>query len=598
MKLTIGKKIMIGFLVGMLVALTIGGIGLYGIVTLDKALGYMGTNRIPASDAIQSLERLRARIRSYRYEIMATQGKPTNIVDLRIPDLQRIKAGYEASFMAIDVHWAKLNSIPRSTEEGRALMNALTEKYQVWRRDAKTILDEYIDPIIKTSPGPELDALYEDYRKAVLGINSYTEKYEEALMALYDQNSKTVQDIITENSRLGRRLVMLMALVVAAGIGLSVALSIVIAGFITRPIVELEKIAAALANMDFNVHIDKFSKDEIGNMQRALIRIRDSLHKAIGDLNEHLEKAAATGKRLNTVVAESSDSLRVITDNMDTMESETDSQMKSVAQTSDAIKEIVKSITSLDSAVYTQASHITESSAAIEEMVANIASIRTVVGKVGKTTDALGKSSSAGHNMLLKLAEEVQRMHEQSATLQNANKTIADIAGQTNILAMNAAIEAAHAGESGKGFAVVAGEIRKLAELAGKESEGVSAEIKKLEKAIEQIGTVSHETVEAMDTIFTGIKTLDSSFAVVNNAVDEQATGGGQILTALKTVQDMTGQVQDGAETIRRQSGSIHEEMEKLRRTSEEVSKRAHEVKLAGGSIASFLEQAQTITVR
>jgi methyl-accepting chemotaxis protein len=158
---------------------------------------------------------------------------------------------------------------------------------------------------------------------------------------------------------------------------------------------------------------------------------------------------------------------------------------------------------------------------------------------------------------------------------------------------MNAAIEAAHAGEAGKGFAVVAGEIRKLAELSGKESNAISEEIKKIEQGIEQIIGVSHETVQSMDTIFTKIKTIDISFTEVNHTVEEQAAGGFQILSALKTIQEMTGQVRDGAGMIQRQSGSIHEEMSTLQRISENVTKRAYEVKVASGKIASFLENTK-----
>jgi methyl-accepting chemotaxis protein len=280
---------------------------------------------------------------------------------------------------------------------------------------------------------------------------------------------------------------------------------------------------------------------------------------------------------------------------MDAMRSETVTQMESVAQTSAAIEEIAKSIDSLNHAVQTQAAHITQSSASIEQMVANIASIRSTVAGLVKTTDTLGRSSAEGHTMLVKLTEAVSRIQEQSATLQNANKTIADIAGQTNILAMNAAIEAAHAGEAGRGFAVVAAEIRKLAELSGKESNAIAEEIKKIEQGIEQITGVSSQTVGAMDTIFTEIKfmVMDTSFAQVNRAVEEQAAGGSQILTALQTIQDMTGQVRDGAKTIRSQSDSIHEEMTTLQRISSNVTERAQEVKTASGNIAAFLENTR-----
>jgi methyl-accepting chemotaxis protein len=160
---------------------------------------------------------------------------------------------------------------------------------------------------------------------------------------------------------------------------------------------------------------------------------------------------------------------------------------------------------------------------------------------------------------------------------------------------MNAAIEAAHAGESGKGFAVVAGEIRKLAELSGKESNAISEEIVKIEREIDQITAASGDTVGAMDAMFAEIKALDDSFAQVNRAVEEQAAGGSQILIALKTIQDMTVQVRDGAAVIRRQSGSIHGEMATLQRISQNVTSRAYEVKTACGNISSMLENTKAM---
>ncbi|MDR2485441.1 MAG: methyl-accepting chemotaxis protein [Treponema sp.] len=365
---------------------------------------------------------------------------------------------------------------------------------------------------------------------------------------------------------------------------------------LTVPIREIERVAGGLARMDFTVDIKKFRTDELGRIQRALIQIRDSLKQGIDDIHqEHLSRAMESGKRLNTVVAESFDAIELIIQDTDKVDTKANTQMESVAVAADSVSSIVKHTDSFKQTVHNQADCIARSSAVIEQMVANIASIRSVVAGTTKTTDTLSKSSETGHKMLLKLTEELKNIGEQSVTLQSANKTIADIAGETNILAMNAAIEAAHAGESGKGFAVVAGEVRKLAELAGKESEAISAEIKKMERAIEQIGEVSKETVGAMDLIFREINAMNSSFAAVNQAVEEQAAGGSQILTSLKSVHGMTEQVQDGAGFIHEQSGTIQGEMEKLQRISQEVTAIVYEMRLAGGSISSFLDEAKEL---
>jgi methyl-accepting chemotaxis protein len=364
---------------------------------------------------------------------------------------------------------------------------------------------------------------------------------------------------------------------------------------LSAPLTGLMRISDALAALDFTVNINQFRTDEIGDIQRALIKIRDSLKAAIEKLNKNLQKITGNSERLNAVIAESSNSLEVITGNMEKMKLDAESQTESVRETSGAIDKIVGSIDSLNDAVYAQATHITQSSAAIEQMVAHIDSIRQVAGNAGKTADTISESSSTGQTKLLKLVDEINAIHQQSEILQNANKTIADIAAKTNLLAMNAAIEAAHAGEAGKGFAVVASEIRKLAELSSKESNSISSEINKIEQRITQITAVSSDTVRSMETMFTEIKALDQSFGVMNNAVEEQSAGGSQILTALRALQDITGKVKEGTDNIQHQSGAIQKAAITLESISQKVAQQAIEVNTASGKITAHLENAKEL---
>ncbi|MCL2763904.1 MAG: methyl-accepting chemotaxis protein [Treponema sp.] len=345
------------------------------------------------------------------------------------------------------------------------------------------------------------------------------------------------------------------------------------------------------------VGILKDKKEAILNaeLNKERDNLKKEVEKATADISAHLEKATTNGEKLNNVIQESSYALNVIHGNTEDTLAETTTQLKSVELTSEHISQIVKSINNLEEAVESQASHISTSSASIEQMVANIESIRSITNEITKTADNLAQASATGNEKMKRLSVEVENLRERAVTLQEANKIIQDISAKTNLLAMNAAIEAAHAGESGKGFAVVSDEIRKLAEIAGKESKHIKEEIKNMDISIKSIGGVTEETVKSMNLMFNEIKTLDSAFAQVSDAIKEQAEGGSQILTAISSIKNETGIVRTGSEDIQTQSGSIFNEMQKLQQISGNVTQKVKEVNEASRQISTVLENAKEI---
>jgi methyl-accepting chemotaxis protein len=381
-------------------------------------------------------------------------------------------------------------------------------------------------------------------------------------------------------------IVLVLCVVIAGGFSLRISSNLI------RPIRELRDAAASLAQMNFDIWLAKMRKDEIGEMQKALVGIRKNLKKTFEDLNSNLAKTAENEKKLSAIVSDSISNLDVINESMGTLEEESHVQSESVKNTAQSVDAITKSIDSLNGAVKSQVSHILESSASIEEMVTNIDDIRESMQTSKSIMQKLGASSASGHSMLLKLTEEVKHIHEQSATLQNANKSISEIAATTNLLAMNAAIEAAHAGEAGRGFAVVAGEVRKLAELSASQSKNIADEVKKMEQRIELMNAASGQTTDVMNQIFNSIEEIGSAFQTVNNAIEQQSAGGSKILSALKAIQQESSQVREGSGTIHRQSFSIHQEIETLQQISQNVEQHAHEMKEASSKIVSSLKQA------
>jgi methyl-accepting chemotaxis protein len=269
--------------------------------------------------------------------------------------------------------------------------------------------------------------------------------------------------------------------------------------------------------------------------------------------------------------------------------------MESVVQTADSVEGIISHIHSLDNAVEVQADTISNSSKSIEQMVGDIDSVRSVVHQARQTTENLGASSETGRTMLRNLTEELGRLADQSAFLEKANAALVNIASQTNILAMNAAIEAAHAGDAGRGFAVVAGEVRSLAELSNKESASISSEVKNMRNGIEKMRKVSTETVNTLGSMFTEVNDMQVSLNSVNTAVEAQASNGARVLQALSSLRETTEQVRTGSDEIQKESDAIHNVVENLKNISREVNDSILDVQKASKSIASSLEIAQKI---
>ncbi len=250
----------------------------------------------------------------------------------------------------------------------------------------------------------------------------------------------------------------------------------------------------------------------------------------------------------------------------------TQSQMNNASASSAAIHRTAGAIKTLETSVVAQVDRMNQASAAVEEMVSNISSIGSLTEKMAAQFKTVGEAAAEGTDIQKNSGERIRIIVEQSQALQAANQIIAVIAAQTNLLAMNAAIEAAHAGEAGRGFSVVADEIRKLAENSSNESQKIGAELKQIVTSINQIVKDSEVSGNAFAEVSRRANETEKLVFEVNNAIREQKSGAGQVMESLRAMNEITVQVSDGSTEISRENTSMINEIDALQNSAKEIT--------------------------
>lgn len=274
------------------------------------------------------------------------------------------------------------------------------------------------------------------------------------------------------------------------------------------------------------------------------------------------------------------------------------SQAESVASASGAVEEIAKNIESLDALIASQASSIAQASASIEQMVGNIGSIGEATSKMATSFVSLQSGAAKGKGKQEISAKLIEGIAESSASLVEANTVIAAIASQTNLLAMNAAIEAAHAGEAGKGFSVVADEIRRLAETSSTESKTIKEELSKVRKAIEDGVAASKDSGAAFDVLAGGISQTEALVLEMQASTQEQKSGAALILEALRGMNEITAQVRSGSGEMGKGNSLMLDEMASLRSATAELRARMESIGSSSDSIGAATREVADLAHR
>jgi methyl-accepting chemotaxis protein len=349
----------------------------------------------------------------------------------------------------------------------------------------------------------------------------------------------------------------------------------------------------ARGSSDLRKRIDITTYDELGQIAAQTNIFVDQLHDLIVEVSDAATQVARTSNSINQAVGEASGAARQMLTTTEQVNENTGRQMSVAENTKGSFEGLHGSIRSITESADSQATFVEETSSAIEEMAASIASVTQVAERADSVARALATVAGEGSDAVRDSMNAIKEIEQASAEVTQIVGLISDLASQTNLLAMNAAIEAAHAGEQGKGFAVVADEVRKLAEDSGHRAKEIVGHIKAMTERIENGVSLSERAGTALSRISSDIENTTALIAEITSAMQEQSAGASEIVGAVTSVVDTTQTIRSQAEDQQDQSQSLQESIETLVAAATQIDVAAGEQTHGNQTIVQAVESVQ-----
>lgn len=363
---------------------------------------------------------------------------------------------------------------------------------------------------------------------------------------------------------------------------------------------EIKHMSARIKEMisgsgDLTKRIEITQYDEVGHLVSDVNALMEKIRLVFIDVRQTSRMAGESAKNLAHEIADTSDVGEQLGASATQIARSVDASLSGIEASEKNLAQVFQSIDNIIASVDAQAAFVNQTSSSVAEMAANVKSVSEATMRANGLATQLSKAASEGNASVTDSIQAIRKVEESSKKVTEMVSVISQISSQTNLLAMNAAIEAAHAGDAGKGFAVVATEVRSLAESSAKSAKEITVQIKKMLETVNNGVALSERAGSALDSISQDITATTDLVRQIADAMSEQSLAANEILVSITSLVDETQSIRNNAMEQKRHNDIVRGEVASNTSNFREIAEATAAQKADGEKILKSLADLRKI---